>query len=40
MVAVGRDEDLRFMAEAAERDRVNDSIAVTLEDVARSAWAR
>jgi hypothetical protein len=37
MVAVGRDEDLRLVAEAPERDRVDDPVAVALEGVARPA---
>jgi len=37
MVAVGGDEYLRLMAQAAEGDRVNDPVAVALEDVAGTA---
>jgi hypothetical protein len=37
MVAVGRDEDLGLVAQAAERDRVDDPVAVALEGVARAA---
>src|SRR5438128_6625969 len=37
MVAIGRDEHLRLVPEAAEGDRMNDAVAVALEDVARSA---
>ena len=40
MVAVGRDEHLRLVAKAAEGDRVDDPVAVALEDVARAARAR
>ena len=39
MIAVGRDEDLRLVAQAAEGDRVDDPVAVALEDVARAARA-
>ena len=39
MIAVGRDEHLRLVAQAAERDRVDDPVAVALEDVARPARA-
>jgi hypothetical protein len=35
MVAVGRDEHLGLVAEAAEGDRMDDAIAVALKDVAR-----
>ena len=37
MVAVGRDEHLRLMAQAAERDRVDDAVAVALKCIARTA---
>jgi hypothetical protein len=37
MIAVRRNEDLRLVAKAPERNRVDDAIAVSLEDVARSA---
>ena len=37
MVAVGRDEHLGLVAQAAEGDRVNDPISITLEGVARPA---
>ena len=37
MIAVGRDEDLSLVAQAAERDRMYDAIAVALEGVARAA---
>ena len=40
MVAVGRDEHLRLVAQAAEGDRMDDPVAVALEDVARAARAR
>ena len=40
MVAVGGDEDLRLVAKAAEGDRMDDAVAVALEDVARAARAR
>jgi hypothetical protein len=39
MVAVGGDEDLRLVAQAAEGDRVDDAVAVALEDVPRAARA-
>ena len=39
MVAVGRDEHLRLVPQAAEGDRVDDPVAVALEDVARPARA-
>ena len=39
MVAVGRDEHLGLVAQAAEGDRVDDAVAVALEDVARPARA-
>ena len=39
MIAVGRDEHLRLVAKAAEGDRMNDPVAVALEDVARTARA-
>ena len=37
MVAVGGDEHLRLVAQTAEGDRVDDPVAVALEDVARPA---
>ena len=37
MVAVGCDEDLRLVAEAAEGDRMDNAVAVPLEDIARAA---
>jgi hypothetical protein len=37
MVAVGRDEHLGLVAQAAEGDRMDDPIAVALKDVARTA---
>ena len=37
MVAVGRDEHLGLVAQAAEGDRMDDAVAVALEDVARAA---
>jgi hypothetical protein len=39
MVAVGRDEHLRLVAEAPERDGMDDPVAVALENVAGAAWA-
>jgi hypothetical protein len=39
MVAVGGDKYLRLVAQAAEGDRVDDPVAVALEDVARAARA-
>ena len=36
VIAVGRDEHLRLVAEAAERDGVDDAVAVALENIARS----
>jgi len=39
MIAVGRDEDLRLVAEAAEGNRVDDPVAVALENVAGPARA-
>jgi hypothetical protein len=39
MIAVGSDEDLRFVAEPSKRDRMNDPVAVALKDVARPARA-
>jgi hypothetical protein len=39
MIAVGGDEDLGLVAEAPERDRVDDPVAVALEGVARAAPA-
>ena len=40
MVAVGRDEHLRLVAQAAEGDRMDDAVAVALEDVARARAGR
>ena len=40
MVAVGRDEHLRLVAQAAEGDRMDDPVAVALEDVARARAGR
>jgi hypothetical protein len=40
MVAVGRDEHLGLVAQAAERDRMDDPVAVALEGVARPARER
>src|SRR5438270_11223629 len=40
MVAVGGNEHLGFVPKTAERDRVDNSVAVALENVARTAWAR
>ncbi len=37
MVAVGGDEYLRLVAQAAKGDRVDDAVAVALEDIARAA---
>ncbi len=39
MVAVGRDEHLRLVAQAAEGDRMDDPVAVALKGVAGSARA-
>ena len=39
MVAVGGDEHLGLVAQAAEGDRMDDAVAVALEDVARAARA-
>ena len=39
MVAVGGDEHLRLVAQAAEGDRMDDAVAVALEDVARASRA-
>jgi hypothetical protein len=36
MIAVGGDEHLRLVAQAAEGDRVNDPVAVALEGITRS----
>src|SRR5436190_23070644 len=36
MIAVGRNEDLRLVAKAAERHRMDNAIAVALEDI---TWA-
>ena len=40
MVAVGGDEHLGLVAQAAEGDRMDDAVAVALEDVARAARRR
>jgi hypothetical protein len=40
MIAVGGDEHLRLVAQAAESDRVDDSVAVALKKITRAAWAR
>src|SRR3546814_15902918 len=37
MVAVGRDEHLRLVAQAAEGDRMDDAVAFALKIVARAA---
>jgi hypothetical protein len=37
MVAVGRDEYLRFVAQPPERNRMNDAITVALEYITRAA---
>jgi hypothetical protein len=37
MVAVGRDEYLRFVAKPPERNRMNDAIPVALEYITRAA---
>ena len=39
MVAIGGDEHLRLVAQSAEGDRMDDPVAVTLEGIARAAWA-
>jgi len=39
MVAVGGDEHLGFVTQAAESDRMDDAVAVALKDIARSARA-
>ena len=39
MVAIGRDEHLGLVPQPAEGDRVDDAVAVALEDVARAARA-
>ena len=39
MVAVGGHEHLGLVAQAAEGGRMDDAVAVALEDVARAAWA-
>jgi hypothetical protein len=39
MVAIGRHEHLRFVAQAAKADRVDDAIAVSLKRVAGAADA-
>ena len=40
VIAVGCDEHLRLVAKSSESDRVNDPVAVALEDVARAPWSR
>ena len=40
MVAIRRDEHLCLVPEAAERDRMDDAVAVVLEDVTRAARTR
>jgi hypothetical protein len=40
MVAVGRDEHLGLVAQAAEGGRVDDPVAVALKSVARASWTR
>jgi hypothetical protein len=40
MIAVRGDEHLGFVTQAAERDRMDDSVAVALKDVARAARTR
>jgi hypothetical protein len=37
MIAVGRDEHLRLVSEPAERDGVDDPVAIALKGVARAA---
>ena len=39
MIAVGGDEHLGLVAQTAEGDRMDDAVAVALEDVARTARA-
>ena len=39
MIAVGGDEHLRLVAQAAERDRMDDAVAVALERIAGAARA-
>ena len=39
MIAIGRDEHLGLVAQATESDRMDDPVAVALEDVARPAGA-
>ena len=39
MVAVGGDEHLGLVAQAAESDRMDDPVPIALEGVARTAWA-
>jgi hypothetical protein len=39
MIAVGGNEHLRLVAQAAERGRVDDAVAVALEGVAAAAWS-
>src|SRR3546814_1566939 len=39
MIAVGRDEDLGLVTQAAERNGVDDAVAVALEGIARAARA-
>ena len=37
MIAIGRDEHLRFVTQAAESNGVNDAVAITLKNIARPA---
>ena len=39
VIAIGRDEHLRLVAQSTEGDGVNDPVAVALKDVARSTRA-
>ena len=39
MIAVGRDEDLRLVPQPTKADRMDDTVAVALEDIARAPWA-
>jgi hypothetical protein len=40
VITVGGNEDLRLVAKAPEGDRMDDAVAIALEDVAGAAWAR
>jgi hypothetical protein len=40
MIAIGRNEHLRFIAEAAERDGMDDPIPIALKSIARATRAR